>query len=90
MCRCKFKKPDTAMIQRTMKLVITFYTTTDAMAMEQACRAAGADGRMIPVPRSITAGCGLAWCAAPASEAALTELMRSHGIAYQAMHQCLV
>ena len=51
------------MIQRVMRLVITFYTTTDAMAMEHTCKCAGADGRLIPVPRSITAGCGLAWCA---------------------------
>ena len=51
------------MIKKEMKLVITFHTTTDAMAMEQACKAAGADGRIIPVPRAISAGCGLAWCA---------------------------
>lgn len=78
------------MIQRTQKLVITFYTTTDAMAMENLCRAEQAPGRLIPVPRSITAGCGLAWCADPASEDALAALMRSHGVVFQAMHRCLV
>ena len=41
-----------------MKLVITFHTTTEAMAMEQACKAEGADGRIIPVPGNISADCG--------------------------------
>ena len=78
------------MIQRVMRLVITFYTTTDAMAMEHTCKCAGADGRLIPVPRSITAGCGLAWCAKVESRAALEELMRTGNIRHQEMHQCLV
>ena len=73
-----------------MRLVITFHTTTDAMAMEHACKCAGADGRLIPVPRSITAGCGLAWCAKIESRAALEELMRAGNIPCQEIQQCLV
>ena len=68
------------MIKKEMKLVITFHTTTEAMTMEQVCKEAGADGRIIPVPRSITAGCGLAWCADPDSEAALVALMEENGV----------
>lgn len=41
--------------------VITFNTTTEAMAMEKQCGLNGIPGRLIPVPRQITAGCGLAW-----------------------------
>ena len=78
------------MIKKEMKLVITFHTTTEAMTMEQVCKESGADGRIIPVPRSITAGCGLAWCAAPDSEAALVALMEEKGVRYQAIHSCLV
>lgn len=78
------------MIRREMRLVITFHTTTDAMAMEHACKSAGADGRLIPVPRSITAGCGLAWCAKLESRSALEELMRADRIPHQEIHQCLV
>lgn len=78
------------MILKTLKLIITFHTTTDAMAMESCCRAAGADGRLIPVPRSISAGCGLAWCAAPDSEDALRALMAQNRIVYQDTHLCLV
>ena len=78
------------MIRRSMQLLITFHTTTGAMAMEQLCRSEGLPGRLIPVPGFITADCGLAWCAPPESEAALTELMRRNDLPFQAIHQCLI
>ena len=78
------------MIKRTMKLVITFHTTTDAMAMEQMCKQKGAAGRLIPVPRLISAGCGLAWCSGLESETELKNLMKEQNITYQEFHQCLV
>ena len=78
------------MIQKSLKLIITFRTTTDAMSMETCCRAAGADGRLIPVPRSISAGCGLAWCAAPGSEDALRALMQRSRIVFQDVHLCMI
>lgn len=78
------------MIKKEMKLVITFHTTTEAMAMEKACKEAGADGRIIPVPRAISAGCGLAWCAGMESEQNLRDLMEKQGIRFQEMQECLV
>ena len=78
------------MLKKTEKLVITFHTTTEAMAMEKTCKALHADGRLIPVPRVISAGCGLAWCAGLRSEEALTALMREHNIHPQGIYHCLV
>ena len=52
------------MRKKELKLVVTFHTTADAMAMEKTCKEKNAPGRLIPVPRAISAGCGLAWCAA--------------------------
>lgn len=52
---------------RTARVIFTFNTTTQAMKMERAAEAAGAPGRLIPVPREISAGCGMAW-SAPAGE----------------------
>lgn len=63
------------MRQRTEKCVVTFRTTAGAMAMEAACREEGLPGRLIPVPRSVTAGCGLCWTAPPESREALEELV---------------
>lgn len=78
------------MIKRQNKLVITFHTTTAAMAIERICKECGADGRLIPVPGSISADCGLAWCAGNESEDALLELMVLHGITPQGIYHCLV
>ena len=41
--------------------VMTFHTTAAAMAMEKYCANHKISGRLIPVPREISAGCGLAW-----------------------------
>ena len=51
------------MISQEKRLIITFRCTTDAIAMEKSCKATGAPGRLIPVPREITAGCGLSFSA---------------------------
>ncbi len=42
-------------------VVLTFSTTTAAMSMEKKCGEHKIPGRLITVPREITAGCGLAW-----------------------------
>ena len=49
------------MRKKELKLVITFHTTADAMAMEKLCRQKSIPGRLIPVPRILSAGCGLSW-----------------------------
>lgn len=55
--------------------IVTFPTTVRAMAMEKACREEGLPGRLIPVPRSVTAGCGMCWMAPADSREALEELV---------------
>lgn len=66
--------------QQTRRVVVTFSTTTGAMAMEAAARAAGVPGRLIPVPRSVTAGCGLCWAAPPEDRAAVEALVIQRGL----------
>lgn len=63
------------MREKQERFVVTFATTTGAMAMERACRAAGLPGRLIPVPRSITAGCGMCWSAPPDARQELEALV---------------
>ena len=48
--------------------IIAFDATTQAMATDKLCAKNGLPGRLIPVPREITAGCGFAWKAAPEDE----------------------
>lgn len=52
------------------KILVTFETTTSAIAFEKAAKRTGLKGRLIPVPRQITAGCGLCYCA-PVDERSL-------------------
>ena len=62
------------MRERRERCVVTFRTTTGAMVMERSCEEAGLPGRLIPVPRAITAGCGMCWAAPPEARDALEEL----------------
>ena len=78
------------MRNKELKLVITFHTTADAMAMEKACREREVPGRLIPVPRSISAGCGLAWCAPLEEREHLSLVMKDSGIGEEDIHECLL
>ena len=78
------------MREKSWKLVITFPSTTAAMAMEQACREAGAPGRLIPVPQALSAGCGMAWMAPPEAQEALEQLARSRQIPTEGCHRLLL
>ena len=78
------------MRQKTLKLVVTFHTTTAAMAMESACTAAGLPGRLIPVPREITAGCGMSWKAEPSDRAALEAFVKEKGITVASWYELML
>lgn len=78
------------MRQKELKLVVTFHTTADAMAMEKACKEQNAPGRLIPVPRAISAGCGLSWCADLADKEVLKQVMNGIGVQEEDMHECMV
>ena len=75
------------MLQKKPCVVVTFDATAAAMAGEKYGLANGVAGRLIPVPREITAGCGLAWKTAPEQEEAVTAALRSAGIEYSGVHR---
>lgn len=77
------------MRKKELKLIVTFHTTADAMAMEKACKDSGAPGRLIPVPRAISAGCGLSWCAALEDREEIRSVMKAAGIEEE-LHECMV
>ena len=77
------------MRQKEWKLIITFHTTADAIAFEKACKANGKPGRMIPVPREISAGCGLAWATVPTERDGMEEFLAEQKIAYEEMTKLL-
>lgn len=74
------------MRQKKPRLIVTFETTAMALKMEKICHAAGAPGRLIPVPREITAGCGMAWMAEPEELEQLQAVMRAGNVTPQGIH----
>ncbi|MDO5798493.1 MAG: DUF3343 domain-containing protein [Eubacteriales bacterium] len=49
------------MIRKIARYLLTFYSTSGAMAVEKYCKQNEIEGRLIPVPREISASCGLSW-----------------------------
>ena len=71
------------MRKKEKRLIVAFYSTHDAMAFEDCCHENGVPGRLIPLPREISAGCGLAWSAPPDDEEGLRVLLKGAGITAQ-------
>lgn len=67
---------------KSLSLIITFDTTSRAMAAERLFADSRLPGRMIPVPREITAGCGLAWKGEESCRSVYEDLLRGADIAY--------
>ena len=76
--------------EKTMKVVFAFPTTTMAMKMEAAAKAKEAPGRLIPVPRQISAGCGMAWCAPVADRVSLEQLIATEQIVTEGCYELLL
>ena len=75
---------------KARKLVVTFHTTAAAMAMEKLCTEENVLGRLIPVPRELTADCGMAWCAPVDAGETLRALADAHHLEYADWQELLV
>ena len=78
------------MWKRTEKCVVAFSTPAAAMAMEAACQAAGLPGRLIPLPRSVAAGCGLCWAAPPDTREEIEELVIKKRLAIDGIYAIIL
>nr|WP_294668643.1 DUF3343 domain-containing protein [uncultured Blautia sp.] len=78
------------MINQEKRLIITFRCTTDAIAMEKSCKAIGAPGRLIPVPRRISASCGLSWCAGLNDLTALEKILQKQELEPEGIYECMI
>ena len=66
--------------KKELKLILTFYTTADAMACEDVCKKSGIAGRLIPVPRQLSAGCGMAWKSDIQDKKAVLQLLADEAV----------
>jgi hypothetical protein len=71
------------MREQTEHCIVTFPTTTAAMAMERQAKQTGTPGRLIPTPTVITAACGLAWMAPCPAQPQVEALLQESGIPYE-------
>ena len=78
------------MREKKLYLVITFHTTAAAMAMERLCRERALPGRLIPVPREITADCGMAWRAGTEDRAALEAMVAQEKLEAAGFHELMI
>lgn len=60
--------------------IVSFNSTTQAMMLESIASWEGLPGRMIPVPRAITASCGMAWATPEECGKMIRDAIAMHNI----------
>lgn len=78
------------MRKKEERLIITFHTTADAIRTERECEKRGIAGRLIPVPRSISAGCGMCWCTNLNERENILAFLAELGLKKEAVHTCMI
>ncbi|MGI6120325.1 MAG: DUF3343 domain-containing protein [Desulfosporosinus sp.] len=75
---------------KELQCVVTFHTTTEALAFEDVAKEAGFSGRIIPLPRAIAAGCGLAWRENPENRVLIEKLLNEHHLGYDRIYELVI
>lgn len=71
-------------------MIITFHTTAEAIAVEAASAEEGIPGRLIPVPRQLSAGCGLSWSMPPEWGSRVEDWLKEKGLSYEACKEYMI
>ena len=66
--------------EKVATAVASFPTTTNALAFKQVAEREGLLGHLAPIPRQLSAGCGMAWLEPGVAPARLSALARCHKI----------
>ncbi len=78
------------MREKVLQCVVTFKTTTEAMAFEDIAKKEGLTGRLIPLPRVISAGCGLSWRECPDNKDIIKGLINKYSLQYNEIHEVII
>ncbi|MDR1017417.1 MAG: DUF3343 domain-containing protein [Lachnospiraceae bacterium] len=76
--------------EKELKLIITVYNTTAAIKMEKEFQTEGIPGRLIPVPRQISAGCGLSWMTDVTEREIIEKKIHELGLEVQGLHEIML
>lgn len=75
------------MREKVLKLIITFPTSADCFALEKICKNNNIPCRIIPVPRVISSGCGLAWCGVISDKKKILRLIERDKIDIEGIYE---
>lgn len=78
------------MIEKKLSLVISFNKTIDAMATEDYCIKNNIKGRLIPLPKVISAGCGLAWKCDVTQKVKMNNILSQLDIKFDKMSEIII
>lgn len=78
------------MLKKEKKLVITFYTSAEAMATEKACKESGIVGKLISAPRELTSDCGISYSLNVEDKEKITKLLIDKNIEYEKIVEILI
>lgn len=59
-------------------IVVTFETEYDALQFADLCKKAKIEGRLMPIPRKLSAGCGISWRSEAFLEQTIQALAKQH------------
>lgn len=68
---------------KTPKVIVTFSSLSDALAVEDSAKEHGFEGRIIPVPSELDAGCGFAWAADEEKHAEIERSLETYGLDHE-------
>lgn len=74
------------MIKKKTYLVVTFFTTAGAMAMEAHAAASGIPGKLISAPRNLSSDCGIAFRTEPEQKETLESMIHRDDLEIEALH----
>lgn len=66
-------------------LYISFPTTAEAMMLEEVCQKKNIDGKLVPIPRELSAGCGIAWRCATDMKDNIEIIMQEENVIWEYM-----
>lgn len=78
------------MREKQPSIVVTFYTTAEAMATKKLCKEKGIDGKLISAPRSLSADCGIAWRSDAAYRERLKTALTEAGIEFAGLYEIMI
>lgn len=71
-------------------VVVTFYTTAEAMATKKLCKEQNIPGKLISAPRSLSADCGIAWCSDTEYRDVLKNALTEEEIEFAGFHEIII